>query len=412
MRPGAGVATQVQSVGAAPQRASPRPDRPAEGSRRPATPVQPRWMVEGVFRAACVGVVGLALLGCGVGPPAGWPPVGWPPIGWPEPDSDVDTADSDVDTADSGLDTADSGLDTADSDTADSDLDTADSDVDTADSDVDTADSDVDTAEDTAEPEDEPVGPPGRCVGDTSDPTDRDRDGLPDALEQGIGASPLRSDTDGDGLDDRLDFLFGRVDDPDPDADGLADETEYRHGTRSDDADSDLDGASDAREIAFGTDARVADTGTPGTPRAGLRLPTNHRIRGTPTTRTGRSTGRPPRSGAAPRPPHRPTPDSSPAGRTAARAPHPTTAHVLRGFSAPARPSRRAPSRSPPSRGVTTRQRAPGSVRSNPPPMGRSSIRRRRSWSFTRTFGGGCGPGAAAIWPPPATSSTSGPVSG
>lgn len=77
----------------------------------------------------------------------------------------------------------------------------------------------------------------------------------------GLGTDPLKTDTDGDGLDDAREVLHGfdPLDDADPDGnadpdgDGLSNAEEAAHGTNPLSADTDGDGLSDAAEVSAGT---------------------------------------------------------------------------------------------------------------------------------------------------------------
>jgi hypothetical protein len=98
------------------------------------------------------------------------------------------------------------------------------------------------------------------CPDSSPEAIDVDRDGLPDRWEVDLGADPRRPDTDGDGLGDGLDWVFGSPVDPDPDGDGLLDSAEVAFGAEVDRIDTDCDGAVDGRDVAFGASPRVADT--------------------------------------------------------------------------------------------------------------------------------------------------------
>lgn len=98
-----------------------------------------------------------------------------------------------------------------------------------------------------------------------ADPTDTDGDGLPDIFESVFGLSLLVADAagdpDGDGLDN-LGELGARTDpqDPDSDGDGLTDGQEANeHFTDPTDPDSDGDGMPDGFELAHGLDPLVDD---------------------------------------------------------------------------------------------------------------------------------------------------------
>ena len=91
---------------------------------------------------------------------------------------------------------------------------------------------------------------------------DSDGDGLTDDLEAVFGSDPQSADSDGDGLSDAEELVAGT--DPnnsDTDGDGLSDTEEVEtHGTDPTSADVDEDGLSDADELAAGTDPWNADT--------------------------------------------------------------------------------------------------------------------------------------------------------
>lgn len=112
---------------------------------------------------------------------------------------------------------------------------------------------------------------------------DRDRDGLPDAIERKVGSDPRDADSDGDGLSDGEEARRGSLilspdsdrdgvsdadeadagSDPrfeDADADGLLDPDEIELGTNPRLDDSDADGVSDNAELAHGTDPLAADS--------------------------------------------------------------------------------------------------------------------------------------------------------
>jgi hypothetical protein len=107
---------------------------------------------------------------------------------------------------------------------------------------------------------------------------DLDGDRVPDAWEAALSADPTRPDTDGDGLIDSLDLLFGDVASRDPDWDGVEDLEEFRRGTPAHDElspsefstsdsnwpvyvdDLDEDDLGDDHEVGLGTVANVPDT--------------------------------------------------------------------------------------------------------------------------------------------------------
>lgn len=126
-----------------------------------------------------------------------------------------------------------------------------------------------------------------------TDPESVDTDG--DLLEDGLefhllDSSPLAADTDNDGLSDTREYrLDTGIDDPDTDGDGLSDGAEVhgqgsgprtpdtdgdgildgrevRIGTGTTEADTDEDGLGDNRELEIGTDPTVADTDEDGLP--------------------------------------------------------------------------------------------------------------------------------------------------
>lgn len=84
------------------------------------------------------------------------------------------------------------------------------------------------------------------AVAEPPDMTDSDGDGLSDRLERLLGTDPFNADTDGDGVSD-----FDEV---------------RRHRTDPLAVDTDGDGLTDAEELALGTDPRLADTDGGGVP--------------------------------------------------------------------------------------------------------------------------------------------------
>lgn len=94
-----------------------------------------------------------------------------------------------------------------------------------------------------------------------SDPNGHsDTDGLTNLEEQAAGSNPFLNDTDGDGLDDKVEVdgsahippIGPYPSDPadtDTDDDGLDDLAESLHGTRPHQADPDLDGLTDTQEV-------------------------------------------------------------------------------------------------------------------------------------------------------------------
>lgn len=119
--------------------------------------------------------------------------------------------------------------------------------------------------------------------------SDSDMDGLADLYELRMGTDPLKYDSDGDGLNDRLEWLFRRSGldpldatdascDPDmvgiqdTDGDGLNDCEESFFGSLANRVDSDDDGIPDSVEFRFGTspqqDERQGDLDWDGTETA------------------------------------------------------------------------------------------------------------------------------------------------
>ena len=119
--------------------------------------------------------------------------------------------------------------------------------------------------------------------------SDSDMDGLADLYEIRMGTDPLKYDTDGDGLNDRVEWLFRRSGldpldatdascDPemvgikDTDGDGLNDCEESFFGSLANRVDSDDDGLPDSVEFRFGTspqqDERRGDLDWDGTDSA------------------------------------------------------------------------------------------------------------------------------------------------
>jgi len=114
----------------------------------------------------------------------------------------------------------------------------------------------------------------GDGIGDKLDPDD-DNDGLPDELEIKMGTDPKKADTDGDGVIDKVDvFPFDNTEwrdsnnngigdnkDPDADGDGINNEDEVKiYGTNPQSSDSDSDGIPDKQEIENHTNPNKADT--------------------------------------------------------------------------------------------------------------------------------------------------------
>lgn len=103
-------------------------------------------------------------------------------------------------------------------------------------------------------------------------PVDTDGDGLPDWFEQLYGTDSrdpndpvLTQDVDGDGLNWLQEYQYGTdplVADPDSDGDGLPDVVENTIGTDPYDADTDGDGVSDGEEVRAGTNPIHGDRPT------------------------------------------------------------------------------------------------------------------------------------------------------
>ena len=111
-------------------------------------------------------------------------------------------------------------------------------------------------------------------------PADVDGDGLPDAVERGLGTDPGVVDTDGDGLDDGAehelwnelgaspgadldDDGLSSILDPDADGDGIIDGEEVEIGTHPGLADTDGDGVGDADDGDPLSNADLDDDGLP-----------------------------------------------------------------------------------------------------------------------------------------------------
>ena len=100
-------------------------------------------------------------------------------------------------------------------------------------------------------------------VVDTSQPADRDQDGLTDEREEELGTDPDNPDTDNDGLTDGEEVETYLTDplNPDYDNDGLLDGDEVERGTDPGNNDTDQDGLTDFEEVNnFGTDPLSEDT--------------------------------------------------------------------------------------------------------------------------------------------------------
>jgi len=109
---------------------------------------------------------------------------------------------------------------------------------------------------------------------------DRDQDGVLDRSELMVGSSPLRADTDGDGLTDLFEIdqllAYSLPAQSDTDADGIKDGAEdldgdtlsalaeQEFGSSPTEPDTDFDGADDAAEQAAGTDPTKADSDSDG----------------------------------------------------------------------------------------------------------------------------------------------------
>jgi hypothetical protein len=90
---------------------------------------------------------------------------------------------------------------------------------------------------------------------------DRDRDGIPDAVERRLGTDPRVADSDGDGLSDGEERR--RHSDPlsaDTDGDGVPDADEVASGTDPRSEDTDSDGLGDLDEIERGFNPRLPDS--------------------------------------------------------------------------------------------------------------------------------------------------------
>lgn len=98
---------------------------------------------------------------------------------------------------------------------------------------------------------------------DPNDP-DSDDDGLEDGQEVALGTDPLDEDTDGDGISDgdEVNLLGTDPHNPDSDGDGLSDGDELNvYGTDPTNPDTDGDGLSDGDEVLiYGTDPLDTDT--------------------------------------------------------------------------------------------------------------------------------------------------------
>ena len=101
---------------------------------------------------------------------------------------------------------------------------------------------------------------------------DSDGDGLPDALEIMFGSDPHNADSDGDGLPDGIEYIlkgdpFSARPEDDDDGDGLTNIDEVRRGTDPSKPDTDGDGLSDGEEVLrYHTDPLRMDTDGDGFP--------------------------------------------------------------------------------------------------------------------------------------------------
>lgn len=115
-------------------------------------------------------------------------------------------------------------------------------------------------------------------IGDKKD-IDADGDGLTNEEEKTKGTNPLKSDSDDDGINDKIDVFpldktewhdtnnngIGDNKDPDADGDGLTNDEEIKiYGTNPLNPDSDNDGSNDKQEIEAGTNPNKADTDNDG----------------------------------------------------------------------------------------------------------------------------------------------------
>jgi hypothetical protein len=93
---------------------------------------------------------------------------------------------------------------------------------------------------------------------------DTDSDGLTDAEEAAAGTDPNNPDSDGDGVNDRLEVQRDDLDptNPDSDGDGLNDGKELDFSCDPAVADTDGDGLSDKQEVLFmaGANCLLADS--------------------------------------------------------------------------------------------------------------------------------------------------------
>lgn len=86
----------------------------------------------------------------------------------------------------------------------------------------------------------------------STDPTDTDKDGIPDAAEDYFGTDPTNPDTDGDGIPDDIELTILGTDPTQKDSDG--------NGIPDGDEDQDGDGLTNLEEVKLGTDPALADT--------------------------------------------------------------------------------------------------------------------------------------------------------
>ncbi|KAG1694811.1 Thrombospondin-3b [Nymphon striatum] len=90
---------------------------------------------------------------------------------------------------------------------------------------------------------------------DTDEETDQDGDGLSDSLEAKLNTNPTKADSDGDGINDAIE-VGSNTDSPlDSDLDGIIDAIDS-----VDDSDSDNDTISDANEAKLGSDPNKTDS--------------------------------------------------------------------------------------------------------------------------------------------------------
>ena len=136
-----------------------------------------------------------------------------------------------------------------------------------ADTDGDGINDGMEVGKNTSEPLDKDMN----GIIDALEDSDTDNDGLSDQLEALLNTNPVKSDTDGDGINDAkevgentsepldkdLDGIIDAldtVDDSDTDNDGLSDAQEKKLGSNPEEADSDNDGINDNEEIGKNID--------------------------------------------------------------------------------------------------------------------------------------------------------------